>query len=129
MSYNRTYGYTVPQDGTGLLDEIIASDQYQMVSITIATAARDAGNPAGTTNLRRGLVMQYESSTKKYVEVDDANLSPTCVVLAENIPNIDAGDVVAKAFYKATFKAGKLIDASTLFDITKCQRLSVRDNA
>lgn len=124
---DNTYGYK-EQKGTDLSDELLASSEFEMISITVDTSVRDAGN-SPTTYLRRGLVLEYDSGAKNYIVFTTAGKSNTAVVLAENIPGIDAGDTVAKAYYKATFKSGKLLDASTNFDITACQRLSVRDNA
>jgi hypothetical protein len=121
-----TYGYK-DLTGTGLSNEILASDQYQMISITIATAARDPGN-SPTTDLRRGLVLRYDSTTGKYLQLTLAAESPTAVILAEEVPSIDNGDVVVKAFYKATFKSGTLLDDSGNFDLELCQRISERDN-
>ena len=123
---NKTYGYKY-HDGTGLDDELLASDQYQMISITIDTAARDADNVGYETTLRRGLVLVLSSG--KYTIAPDATLNATAVVLAETVPGIDAGDVVAKAYYKATFKTGKVLDPGGYMDFAECPRLSVRDNA
>jgi len=123
-----TYGYK-DFDGTGLSDEILASSHYEMISITIAGATRDSGNTP-TTDLRRGLLLAYDSGSGKYIELTTgATESPTAVVLAENVPGMDATDVVSKAFYRAIFKSGKLFDDSASFDPTLCPRISIRDNA
>jgi len=124
---DKTYGYK-NQKGDGLSHEILASSNFEMISITIDTAVRDTGNASDPTSLRRGLVLVHDAASKKYINMTVATESPTAIVLGENVPGIDAGDTVAKAFYKASFKKGVLIDASGTLDLDQVQRISVRDN-
>jgi hypothetical protein len=125
----RDYGYK-NFEGTGIANEILASDQMQEISILIDSTCRDTGHTGETQNLRRGLVLYFDSVAKTYKELTLAAQSPSAVVLAEDIPNMNlvSDNVVAKAYYKATFKAGSLYDNSGLFDPDQCQRISIRDN-
>lgn len=128
-NYTRDYGYKNFR-GTGISDEILASDQVQIIPILIDSAVRDTGNTGQTENLRRGLVLYFDTVDDRYKELTLAIQSPSAVVLAEDIPNMDqvGSHVVAKAYYKATFKKGSLFDNSATFDPDQCQRLSIRDN-
>ena len=128
-NYNREYGY---KDfvGTGVANEILASDQMQIISILIDSTCRDTGNPAGTGDLRRGLVLYFDGTPDTYKELALAAQSPSAVILAEDVPNMDlvTSHVVAKAYYKGTFQLGSLYDNSGNFDVDLCQRISIRDN-
>lgn len=123
------YGYK-DQQGTELSEEILASSRYEMISITIDSATRDTGNTGQTENLRRGLVLYYDTTDKRYKELTLAAQSPRAVVLGEPVPNMDqvTDHIVAKAYYKGTFKKGKIYDDSGNFDLDQCQRISERDN-
>ena len=117
--------------GTELSDEILASSNYEMVSITIDSDCRDTGNTGITGMLRRGLILYYDTTDDNYKELDTgATQSASAVVLAEPVPNMDTftGPVIAKAYYKGTFKHGKLINNSGDFDPDLCHRISIRDN-
>ena len=113
-------------DGTGLTNDMLASSVYKTISITIVNTARDSGS-SPTTTLRRGLLMRCVSGNK-YTTLESADYNATAVVLPYDIPNIDSGDVVVKAFYSATFKSGKLLDPAGVFVAASCQRLEIRDN-
>jgi len=127
---NNQYGYKY-QDGTELSDEILASDRYEMISILVDADTRDTSHTGETENLRRGLILYYDTTDDNYKELDTgATQSASAVVLAEPLPNMDTctDNVVAKAYYKGTFKKGKLYNNSGDFDPDLCHRISIRDN-
>ena len=132
MSNTPGYG---GQTGSKLEFEILASDQYELKSITIDTSTRDAGNTT-TTDLRRGLLLAPSSALGgMYTTFDAASKDPDLsddskiVVLAENVFGIDDGDQVAVAFWKATFRPDTLIDTEAggagAWTPADCQRILV----
>lgn len=137
IEHDLRYGYKTAT-GTGLSYELLASTaDLQVISITIDSSAVDSNN-SPTTSLRRGLLMWPDPTVSdRYTEFDAAAATATAsieaVVLAEDVPNIDNGDAVAKAYYSATFKDGVIFDDSgttlTHWDKTECPRLKIRDNA
>lgn len=124
-------GYHDPQ-GTGLDHELLASDQFRKMSITIDTTARDTANTGHTTDLRRGLMMVPGTGLGgRYIQLALADAgSPDVVVLAENCFGIDAQNQVAEAYYAGDFKPNVLFDDSGLtlthFTAANCQRISIR---
>jgi len=127
--YGPSYGYK-GMTGTGITHEILASDECEIISILIDSATRDTGNTPDTT-LRRGLLLAWDTVNKRYIELTTgATESAAAVVLAEDIFKMDEATdhVVAKAYYKANFKTGALIDDSASFDPALCPRLFIRDN-
>jgi hypothetical protein len=137
IEHDLRYGYKTAT-GTGLSYELLASTaDLQIISITIDSSAVDSNSPV-TTNLRRGLMMWPDPTVgDRYTEFDAAAATATAsneaVILAEDVPNIDNGNAVAKAYYSATFKNGVIFDDSgttlTHWTAGECQRIKIRDNA
>lgn len=131
------YGYKTDGSGLSGLDILASTVGLKEIAITIDTSARDSNN-SPTTTLRRGLLMWPDSTVSdRYTEFDAAAATATAsskaVVLAEDVPNIDNGNVVASAYWAATFKNGVIFDDSgttlTHWTADECQRLEIRDNA
>lgn len=116
--------------GTGLNFELLASTDYQTIPVCIDAAARDWGNPDGSTHLRAGLALGYDTSSGRYKQYKNPpHEAATVVVLAEEIRDINEVSLInSVAFFKGTFKSGAVIEAETAVTWSSVQRLSVRDN-
>lgn len=124
---------------TPMNHEILASTQFQTIPVSIDVASRDWGNPDGSTHLRPGLCLGYDSSSGRYKTFRPA-LHPdtTVVVLAEEVRDIDTvtTQVGAIAFNECVLKSGKTIEYNDSAALTPgtvvwtdCQRIKIRDNA
>lgn len=115
-------------------DNILASTAVlEIISITIDTSVRDAGNPEGSTNLRAGLALSRDAATGKYVATTagDSTADPVvagtekdAVILQHPVNGIDKGDQQASAYYIATVWEDALISEDTL-DWDANSRISV----
>lgn len=125
-------GYQNPT-GTGIKQEILASEKFTKTSVTIDSTARDTTNGT-TTDLRRGLMLVPKAALDgRYIQLAAADAgSPDVVVLAEDIFGIDNGDQLAEAYEHADFKDGVLLDDSgvtlTHFTAANCQRINIMVN-
>ena len=75
QNYTRDYGYKNFR-GTGLSDDILASDKMQIITILIDSATRDTGHTGSTEDLRRGLVLYFDTTDERYKELTLAAQSP-----------------------------------------------------
>jgi len=98
--------------GTGPAFDGLASELYQVISITVDGDTRDGEN-INTDDLRAGMTLQIDSTTGKYAEFWGNHA--TMVILAEPLYDLsDNGDQVATAYWTATFKKGSTIDTTTV---------------
>lgn len=109
--------------GTGPSWNGLASEEFELISITIDDAARDTGN-INTDDLRAGLAMERDSTTGKYVQfISDHD---SLVILAENVYDLaDYGDQIAKAYWSGSFKKGAVIEPATV-TWSSAQRFRIR---
>lgn len=124
-------GYKNTQ-GTNLADEGLASADFQTIPVSITSAARDWGNPDGSTILRPYVALGYDTSTGRYAPYNStAHGAATVVILAEEVRDLDqvTTQVSSVAFIRATFKANKIIAVNSAVTYSSIQRIIVRDNA
>jgi hypothetical protein len=111
-------------------EELLAlSGLEKEITIVIDQATVDAGNPEGTTNLRRGVVLVKNTATGRYTNFDKdgsngTDDSSTAVVLKYDINGVDTRLHAAAAYITGAFNADKLIvDDPGDFDWSAVQRL------
>lgn len=109
--------------GTGATWHGLASEQFELISITVAGKTRDTGN-INSDDLRQGITLERDATTGKYVEF--ASDHDTLVILGEPLYDlIDNGDQVAVAFWSGSFYQDAIIELATV-TWSSAQRFRIR---
>lgn len=118
--------------GTGLNNELLASNDFTRIPISIDAAARDWGNPDGSTILRAGLALGWDSSSGRYKQFKSSvHQSSSVVILGETIYDMNTTELVhitSFAYWQADFKKNAIVETESSVTWADVQRIRRRDN-